>query len=137
MLETHGPKPPQLPLLPGWREEWRVRTVWDRRTGDASRVAWLLVGAVAGDPRAPDVRIRAGNVPHKGGVLPQSAAAEARPACCHPSGLPTKLSWMVHSAWTFPRLPQPHNRTVAWVTALAAVTRSLRRTRSSGVGHSL
>jgi hypothetical protein len=31
----------------------------------------------------------------------------------------------------------PHNSTVAWVTALAAVTRSQRRTRSSGVGHSL
>jgi hypothetical protein len=35
------------------------------------------------------------------------------------------------------RHTQPHNRTVAWATALAAITRSLRRTRSSGVGHSL
>jgi hypothetical protein len=34
-------------------------------------------------------------------------------------------------------VPQLHNRTVACATALAAVTRSLRRTRSSGVGHSL
>jgi ATP-dependent Lon protease len=36
-----------------------------------------------------------------------------------------------------PGLDQPHNRTVACVTAWAAVTRSVRRTRSSGVGHSL
>ena len=36
-----------------------------------------------------------------------------------------------------PNVPQLHNRTVACATALAAVTRSLRRTRSSGVGHSL
>src|SRR5215831_3199707 len=34
-------------------------------------------------------------------------------------------------------LTQLHNRTVACATALAAVTRSVRRTRSSGVGHSL
>ena len=43
--------------------------------------------------------------------------------------------------WIFrirePNVPQLHNRTVACATALEAVTRSLRRTRSSGVGHSL
>ena len=47
LLETQGPKPPPLPAIPGMREEWRVRSVWDRRVGDARRVAWLLVGAVA------------------------------------------------------------------------------------------
>jgi putative ABC transport system permease protein len=47
MLETQGATLAQLPAVPGMREEWRVRTVWDRRVGDARRVAWLLVGAVA------------------------------------------------------------------------------------------
>jgi predicted permease len=47
MLETQGAKLAQLPVLPGMREQWRVRSVWDRRVGDARRVAWLLVGAVA------------------------------------------------------------------------------------------
>jgi predicted permease len=32
---------------PGVREEWLVRPLHDRRVGDATRVAWLLVGAVA------------------------------------------------------------------------------------------
>ena len=32
---------------PGFREEWRVRPLRDRRVGDAARVAWLLIGAVA------------------------------------------------------------------------------------------
>ena len=36
-----------------------------------------------------------------------------------------------------PNAPQLHNRIVACATALAAMTRSVRRTRSSGVGHSL
>ena len=44
MLETQGPKPP---AMPGMREEWRVRSVWDRRVGDARRAAWLLVAAVS------------------------------------------------------------------------------------------
>ena len=30
-----------------FREEWRVRPLRDRRVGDAARVAWLLMGAVA------------------------------------------------------------------------------------------
>ena len=47
MLETQGAKLAPFPVLPGMREEWRVRSVWDRRVGDARRVAWLLVGAVA------------------------------------------------------------------------------------------
>jgi predicted permease len=46
MLQTQWPKG-ELPVLPGMRDEWRVRSVWDRRVGDARRVAWLLVGAVA------------------------------------------------------------------------------------------
>ena len=36
-----------MPLPPGFREEWRVRRLHDRRVGDAARVAWLLIGAVA------------------------------------------------------------------------------------------
>ena len=33
--------------IAGYREEWRVRPLRDRRVGDAARVAWLLIGAVA------------------------------------------------------------------------------------------
>jgi predicted permease len=47
MLEAQWPKLAIFPALPGMREEWRVRSVRDRRVGDARRVAWLLVGAVA------------------------------------------------------------------------------------------
>ena len=47
MLESGWPKLQMLPGVPGMREEWRVRSVWDRRVGDARRVAWLLVAAVA------------------------------------------------------------------------------------------
>jgi predicted permease len=35
------------PLPAGFRDEWRVRPLHDRRFGAASRVAWLLIGAVA------------------------------------------------------------------------------------------
>jgi putative ABC transport system permease protein len=35
------------PLPPGFHDEWRVRPLHDRRFGSASRVAWLLIGAVA------------------------------------------------------------------------------------------
>lgn len=35
------------PLFPGFREEWRVRPLHERRVGEAARAAWLLVGAVA------------------------------------------------------------------------------------------
>jgi putative ABC transport system permease protein len=43
-----GVKSPGLTgLPPGFREEWRVRPLHDRRVGDAARVAWLLMGAVA------------------------------------------------------------------------------------------
>ena len=44
-LETTWPEMMKLPS--GFREEWRVRPVRDRRVGDAARVAWLLMGAVA------------------------------------------------------------------------------------------
>jgi predicted permease len=38
----------QITNLPrNFREEWRVRRLHDRRVGDAARVAWLLMGAVA------------------------------------------------------------------------------------------
>ena len=47
MLEAQWPKLAIYPALPGTREEWRVRSVRDRRVGDARRVAWLLAGAVA------------------------------------------------------------------------------------------
>jgi putative ABC transport system permease protein len=50
MLESQwgGVKSPGLKgLPPGFREEWRVRLLRDRRVGDAARVAWLLMGAVA------------------------------------------------------------------------------------------
>ena len=36
-----------MKLPPAFREEWRVRPLRDRRVGDAPRVAWLLMGAVA------------------------------------------------------------------------------------------
>jgi predicted permease len=44
MLASQWPEMMKLP--PGFREEWRVRPVHDRRVGDAARVAWLLMGAV-------------------------------------------------------------------------------------------
>ena len=48
MLESRWPDAaPTLPLPPGFRDEWRVRRLHDRRVGDAARVAWLLMGAVA------------------------------------------------------------------------------------------
>ena len=42
-----GRSMPAAAMLPGFREEWRVRPLHDRRVGDAARVAWLLIGAVA------------------------------------------------------------------------------------------
>jgi len=45
MLQSQWPAMMKLP--PPFREEWRVRPVRDRRVGDAARVAWLLMGAVA------------------------------------------------------------------------------------------
>ena len=45
MLQSQWPAMMKLP--PGFREEWRVRPLHDRRVGDAPRVAWLLMGAVA------------------------------------------------------------------------------------------
>jgi predicted permease len=45
MLEPQRPKTEQA--TPGFRNEWRVQSLHDRRVGDAARVAWLLVGAVA------------------------------------------------------------------------------------------
>jgi predicted permease len=43
-----GSRRPDRPMIPGsgFRYEWRVRSLYDRRVGDAARVAWLLVGAV-------------------------------------------------------------------------------------------
>ena len=38
---------PATAVRPRFREEWRVRPLHDRRVGDAARVAWLLMGAVA------------------------------------------------------------------------------------------
>jgi predicted permease len=46
MLESGWPKLRQMPAVPGYREEWRVRSLRDRRVGDAVRVGWLLIGAV-------------------------------------------------------------------------------------------
>ncbi|HEX5109115.1 MAG TPA: ABC transporter permease, partial [Vicinamibacterales bacterium] len=46
LLASRWPAP-MRPLIPGFREEWRVRPLHDRRVGDAARVAWLLIGAVA------------------------------------------------------------------------------------------
>ena len=45
MLQSQWPAMMKLP--PAFREEWRVRPLHDRRVGDAARVAWLLMGAVA------------------------------------------------------------------------------------------
>jgi putative ABC transport system permease protein len=49
LLESRWPE--VMPVPPAFRErfreEWRVRPLHDRRVGDAARVAWLLVGAVA------------------------------------------------------------------------------------------
>ena len=42
-----APQLSQIPTLPGASAEWRVRPLHDRRVGDAARVAWLLMGAVA------------------------------------------------------------------------------------------
>jgi predicted permease len=48
MLESRWPEVrPEMPPVPGFRWEWRVRPLHDRRVGDAGRVAWLLMGAVA------------------------------------------------------------------------------------------
>jgi predicted permease len=48
MLASRWPETMRpIPLPPGFREEWRVRRLHDRRVGDAARVAWLLMGAVA------------------------------------------------------------------------------------------
>jgi predicted permease len=44
MLESRWPDAQALPAFP--REEWRVRRLHDRRVGDATRAAWLLMGAV-------------------------------------------------------------------------------------------
>src|SRR5262245_1473120 len=47
MLESAWPKLRQWPAVPGYREEWRVRSLRDRRVGgDAIRAGWLLMGAV-------------------------------------------------------------------------------------------
>jgi predicted permease len=45
MLEPQ--RPDREPAAPGFQWEWRVRSLHDRRVGDAPRVAWLLIGAVA------------------------------------------------------------------------------------------
>jgi predicted permease len=47
MLESRWPRELPPSLRDRFREEWRVRPLHDRRFGDATRVAWLLVGAVA------------------------------------------------------------------------------------------
>jgi predicted permease len=47
MLQSRWPNTTGRPVFPGFREEWRVRRLHDRRVGDAARVAWLLMGAVA------------------------------------------------------------------------------------------
>src|SRR5262245_40572081 len=46
MLESAWPKR-QMPAGPNYREVWRVWRLHERRFGGASRVAWLLMGAVA------------------------------------------------------------------------------------------
>jgi len=47
MLESGWPKLQQWPPIPGYHEEWRVRSLRNRRVGgDAMRVGWLLIGAV-------------------------------------------------------------------------------------------
>ena len=49
LLESRWPE--VMPVAPAFRgrfrEEWRVRPLHERRFGDAARVAWLLMGAVA------------------------------------------------------------------------------------------
>jgi predicted permease len=47
MLESQWPRELPPSLRDRFREEWRVRPLRDRRFGDAARVAWLLVSAVA------------------------------------------------------------------------------------------
>ena len=47
MLQSQWPATTPFKLPPNFREEWRVRTLRDRRVGDATRVARLLMGAVA------------------------------------------------------------------------------------------
>jgi predicted permease len=47
MLESAWPKVQQMPVGPSFREQWSVRSLRDRRFGDAAHVAWLLMGAVA------------------------------------------------------------------------------------------
>jgi putative ABC transport system permease protein len=47
MLESQWPKLQGEPSSPAFRYEWRVLSLHARRFGDASRVAWLLIGAVA------------------------------------------------------------------------------------------
>jgi putative ABC transport system permease protein len=49
MLESRWPEVAPVPpaFREKFREEWRVRPLHDRRVGDAPRVAWLLLGAVA------------------------------------------------------------------------------------------
>src|SRR6185436_3284338 len=47
MLESGWPKLQQWPPIPGYHDEWRVRSLRNRRVGgDAMRVGWLLIGAV-------------------------------------------------------------------------------------------
>ena len=47
MLQSQWASTTGIKMPPGFREEWRVRTLRDRRVGDATRVARLLMGAVA------------------------------------------------------------------------------------------
>lgn len=49
LLESRWPEVMTVPpaFRERFREEWRVRPLHDRRVGDAARVAWLLLGAVA------------------------------------------------------------------------------------------
>jgi predicted permease len=47
MLQSQWASTTGIKLPPAFREEWRVRTLRDRRVGDAARVARLLMGAVA------------------------------------------------------------------------------------------
>jgi len=46
LLQSRWPQTNTVRLPPGFREEWRVRSLRDRRVGDAARLAWLLMGAV-------------------------------------------------------------------------------------------
>jgi predicted permease len=49
LLESRWPEVAPVPpaFRERFREEWRVRSLHDRRVGDSARVAWLLIGAVA------------------------------------------------------------------------------------------